>query len=68
MTGQPQIKQALFETTSQAVGQGVFGAPSMFVDGQVFFGQDRLMWVEKHSVRRSRKVKNKRFDSNQQRN
>ena len=46
-TGQPEIKQALIDATNEAVQRGVFGAPTMFVDGQMLFGQDRLMWVEK---------------------
>jgi 2-hydroxychromene-2-carboxylate isomerase len=27
------------------VQRGVFGAPSMFIDNQLFFGQDRLDFV-----------------------
>ncbi len=46
-TGQPEIKQALIDATNEAVERGVFGAPTMFVAGQMFFGQDRLKWVEK---------------------
>jgi 2-hydroxychromene-2-carboxylate isomerase len=39
------VKTALKQCTEKAVQRGVFGAPSMFVDGQLFFGQDRLDFV-----------------------
>ncbi|OIN44953.1 disulfide bond formation protein DsbA [Pseudomonas azotoformans] len=39
------VKAALKDTTEQAVQRGVFGAPSMFVGNQLFFGQDRLEFV-----------------------
>lgn len=42
----PAVKQGLKETTEEAVRRGVFGAPTMFVDGEMFFGQDRLEFVE----------------------
>ena len=43
---EPEIKQALIDATSAAVERGIFGAPTMFVDGEMHFGQDRLDWVE----------------------
>lgn len=40
--------QALYETcTQQAIDAGVFGAPSYVIDGEVFWGQDRLDFVER---------------------
>ena len=33
--------------TQDAVARGVFGAPTFFVDGQMFWGQDRLEFVKK---------------------
>jgi 2-hydroxychromene-2-carboxylate isomerase len=33
-------------TTDEAVARGVFGAPTSFVDGKMFFGNDRLPFVE----------------------
>lgn len=39
------VKNALKDNTEQAVKRGVFGAPSFFVDNQLFFGQDRLDFV-----------------------
>lgn len=39
------VKTALKDNTEQAVQRGVFGAPSLFVGNQLFFGQDRLDFV-----------------------
>ena len=44
--GAPDIKAALRDTTEEAVSRGVFGAPSFFVNGELFFGSDRLFFVE----------------------
>lgn len=40
-----EVKAALKDKTEQALQRGVFGAPSMFVDNRLFFGQDRLDFV-----------------------
>jgi 2-hydroxychromene-2-carboxylate isomerase len=40
------VKDRLKSTTDDAVARGVFGAPTMFVDGKMFFGNDRLPFVE----------------------
>ena len=45
-TQKPEVKQELISNTEQAVERGLFGAPTMFVDGEMFFGQDRLQFVE----------------------
>ena len=42
----PQVKAALKEATEEAVRRGTFGAPTFFVGEQMFFGQDRLEFVE----------------------
>ncbi|MEZ5502047.1 MAG: 2-hydroxychromene-2-carboxylate isomerase [Halioglobus sp.] len=42
----PEIKAQLIAVTESAVARGVFGAPTMFMDGQMYFGQDRLDFVE----------------------
>lgn len=36
------VKAALRAGTDEAVARGVFGAPTMFVGAEMFFGQDRL--------------------------
>lgn len=45
LTAQQDVKDALKATTEEAVRRGVFGAPSMFVADELFFGQDRLDFV-----------------------
>ncbi len=42
---EPAVKEALKATTEEAVKRGVFGAPTCFVGGEMFFGQDRLDFV-----------------------
>ncbi len=39
-------RDRLKATTEEAVARGVFGAPTIFVDQHMFFGQDRLDFVE----------------------
>lgn len=40
------IKKQLIDNTSAAVERGVFGVPTFFVGGEMFFGKDRLDQVE----------------------
>jgi carboxymethylenebutenolidase len=43
-----QAVQVRYETyTQQAIDAGVFGAPSYVIDGEIFWGQDRLDFVER---------------------
>lgn len=42
----PRAKEALRAATAEAVERGVFGAPAFFVGGEMFFGNDRLHFVE----------------------
>lgn len=46
LTADPAIKEALKKNTEEAVSRGAFGAPTMFVGEQMFFGQDRLDFVK----------------------
>ncbi|MBN4046568.1 2-hydroxychromene-2-carboxylate isomerase, partial [bacterium AH-315-P15] len=41
----PDIKQKLKALTEEAVARGAFGAPTIFVGEDMFFGQDRLFMV-----------------------
>ncbi|MGB1922855.1 MAG: 2-hydroxychromene-2-carboxylate isomerase, partial [Alcanivorax sp.] len=41
-----EVKEQLKANTEEAVKRGVFGAPTMFVGNEMFFGQDRLDFVE----------------------
>jgi len=45
LAGDPEVKARLVATTEEAVARGVFGAPTIFVGEQMFFGQDRLDFV-----------------------
>ncbi|ADO72941.1 2-hydroxychromene-2-carboxylate isomerase [Stigmatella aurantiaca] len=42
-----EIKDALRRNTEEAVARGAFGAPTFFVGEEMFFGNDRLMLVER---------------------
>lgn len=37
-----EAKQALYDSTAEAAGHGVFGVPAFVVDGELIWGQDRL--------------------------
>jgi len=41
----PRSRRRCAPNTEEAVARGVFGAPTMFVGGEMFFGQDRLDFV-----------------------
>lgn len=46
-TQQPQIKNALKALTDEAIGKGVFGAPTFLVDDRkMFWGHDRMPLME----------------------
>lgn len=44
---EPRIKERLKAVTEEAIGRGVFGSPFLFVDGEPFWGSDRLDQVER---------------------
>jgi 2-hydroxychromene-2-carboxylate isomerase len=43
----PDVKAELRATTEEAVARGAFGAPTFFVGDEMFFGNDRLDFVER---------------------
>ena len=45
LASDPAVKQALKDNTEEAVRRGAFGAPTMFVEQVMYFGQDRLDFV-----------------------
>ena len=45
LVNDPEVKARLKTTTEEAVQRGVFGAPTVFVGDEMFFGQDRLDFV-----------------------
>jgi 2-hydroxychromene-2-carboxylate isomerase len=46
-----EYKQKLRANTEELIERGGFGSPTMFVDGSMFFGNDRLILVE-HALSR----------------
>jgi len=44
---QAETRARYAEHTRQAIDAGVFGAPSYVIDGEIFWGQDRLDFVER---------------------
>ncbi len=44
-TQEQPVKDELKKRTEEAVGHGIFGAPSFIVNGELFWGQDRLDFV-----------------------
>jgi 2-hydroxychromene-2-carboxylate isomerase len=46
LASDPAVKDQLKVVTQEAVARGVFGAPTFFVAGQMFWGQDRLDFVK----------------------
>ena len=47
----PEYKDKLRANTDELIERGGFGSPTMFVDGSMFFGNDRLVLVE-HALSR----------------
>jgi 2-hydroxychromene-2-carboxylate isomerase len=42
-----EVQQQYEANTARAIEIGVFGAPSYVIDGEIFWGQDRLEFVER---------------------
>ena len=45
-TQDPVVKQTLIDNTEQAVERGAFGIPTLYVDGEMYFGKERLGQIE----------------------
>lgn len=45
--GKSEIEQAYQAHTASAIAAGVFGAPSYVVEGEIFWGQDRLDFLQR---------------------
>ena len=45
-TQEPAIKQALIDNTEKAVERGAFGIPTIYIDGEMYFGKERLGQIE----------------------
>ena len=50
-TQDPGIKQALVDSTQNAVDRGAFGIPTFFVGEEMFFGKERLSQVEEELLK-----------------
>ena len=52
--GEADVKQRLLDATSAAVAAGIFGVPTYRIDGEIFWGTDRidaLLWkLQGHSI------------------
>ncbi|WP_332824868.1 2-hydroxychromene-2-carboxylate isomerase [Ramlibacter sp.] len=46
LASDPAVKDQLKVQTQDAVSRGVFGAPTFFVNNQMFWGQDRLDFIK----------------------
>ncbi len=47
----PETRKLYAQYTDEAIGRSVFGSPTYVVDGDMFYGQDRLEMVERALVR-----------------
>jgi 2-hydroxychromene-2-carboxylate isomerase len=43
----PHGQDRLKALVDESIGRGIFGAPTIFVDGEMFWGHDRLPQVER---------------------
>jgi 2-hydroxychromene-2-carboxylate isomerase len=46
----PSVKEELAANTARSVERGTFGAPTFFIDDEIYFGKDRLRDVEEALV------------------
>ena len=44
----PEVREELINLTQGALADGVFGAPTMVVDGEIYWGKDRFEFIEDH--------------------
>lgn len=43
----PAVQKIYADNTAQAIKRSVFGSPTYFVNGEMFYGQDRLEFIER---------------------
>src|SRR5277367_4244808 len=51
--GNADVKAALIASTNEAIVRAVFGSPTFFVGGEMFFGKYRLRDVEEEYLRQA---------------
>ncbi len=44
---QPEAKERLRSATDEGIGKGIFGVPAFLVEGELYWGQDRMDQVER---------------------
>ncbi len=54
----PEVRSAYAANTREAIERSVFGSPTYFVDGDMFYGQDRLEMVERALTGVSKSIDN----------
>ncbi len=42
----PDVRAALIDSTNDALARGVFGAPSMIIEDSLYWGKDRMEFIE----------------------
>ena len=47
-----ECRAALIEATDRGLARGVFGAPTMAIGDEIFWGKDRMDFVERELARR----------------
>ena len=45
------VRQALIDSTNDALERGVFGVPSMIIDDELYWGKDRMDFIADHLAR-----------------
>ena len=41
-----EVKQALIDSTNEALERGVFGAPSIYINDELYWGKDRMEFID----------------------
>lgn len=47
----PRVRQALIDSTNNGIERGVFGAPTMVIEDEIYWGKDRMDFIEEHLAR-----------------
>ena len=55
----PEMRQALIEETQAALARGVFGAPSFQLGDELFWGKDRMEFIDDELTRLGQTTRNK---------
>lgn len=50
-SGSPEVRKVYETNTVEAIQRSVFGSPTYFVDGDMFYGQDRLELVQRALIK-----------------